>query len=124
MGREATAEAFAYAWENWDRVGGMVNPDGYVYRVGQRLGRRWMARREPVEFVRAEQDLEPVEPRLGSALSELSARQRTVVVLVHGLGWTHRETAEFLGLTTSTVQKHVERAVTHLRRSLGVDLEA
>jgi RNA polymerase sigma factor (sigma-70 family) len=55
-------------------------------------------------------------------LAALSARQRTVVVMVHGLGWTHREVAELLGLSTSSVQKHVERALEHLRHALGVDL--
>src|SRR5690242_1361193 len=34
-GREATAEALAYAWENWERVRVMENAVGYLYRVGQ-----------------------------------------------------------------------------------------
>ena len=34
-GREATAEAFAYAWEHWNRIKDMKNPSGYLYRVGQ-----------------------------------------------------------------------------------------
>lgn len=122
VGREATAEALAYAWEHWDRVKGMQNPAGYVYRVGQRLGRRMSQRGRPVEFVPADPGDHLFEPGLSVALSGLSVRQRTVVMMVHGLGWTHRETAEFLGLSASTVQKHVERALSHLRDVLGVDL--
>jgi RNA polymerase sigma-70 factor (ECF subfamily) len=122
-GRDATAEAFAYAWEHWNRVAEMENPIGYVYRVGQRAGQRMSARSEPVDFSRLESELPVVEPKLAPALSQLSARQRTAVVLVHGLGWTHRETAELLGLSSSTVQKHVERGVEALRRVLGVELE-
>ena len=38
-GREATAEALAYAWEHWERVHGMVKPVGYLYRVGQSKSR-------------------------------------------------------------------------------------
>lgn len=32
---DAAAEAMAYAFEHWDRVQGMENPSGYLYRVGQ-----------------------------------------------------------------------------------------
>jgi len=35
-----TAEALAYAWENWDRLSSMKNPVGYLYRVGQSRARR------------------------------------------------------------------------------------
>lgn len=31
-GAEATAEALAYAWEHWERVRGMENAAGYLYR--------------------------------------------------------------------------------------------
>jgi DNA-directed RNA polymerase specialized sigma24 family protein len=123
MGREATAEAMTYAWEHWERVAVMENPAGYVYRVGERVGRRMAGRRTPVDFTRHHLDPVPFEPKLAPALSGLSARQRTCVVLVHALGWTHRETADFLGLSTSSVQKHVERGVAKLRRALGVDVE-
>ena len=34
-GREATAEALAYAWEHWSELRGMPNPAGHLYRVGQ-----------------------------------------------------------------------------------------
>ena len=122
VGREATADAFTYAWEHWGRIAAMENPAGYVYRVGQRRGRRLASRFEPVEFLRTEHEPPMVEPKLAPALSELSARQRQTVVLVHALGWSHRETAELLGLSTSSVQKHVERGVEKLRRMLGVDV--
>ena len=39
-GLEATNNALVYGWEHWERVGGMDNPIGYLYRVGQRKGRR------------------------------------------------------------------------------------
>jgi RNA polymerase sigma factor (sigma-70 family) len=65
-----------------------------------------------------------VEPGLAPALASLSERQRLVVVMVHALGWTHRETAEFLGLSTSSVQKHLERGLSRLRHSLGVEVDA
>lgn len=33
--REVTADALAYAWEHWDRVGAMANPAGYLFVVGR-----------------------------------------------------------------------------------------
>lgn len=123
VGSEATSEALVYAWENWERIGGMERPDGYVYRVGERVGRRLSNRREPVDLVRAEGTDPLVEPGLPSALAGLTGRQRTVVILVHALGWTQSETAEFLSLSTSSVQRHLERGMKKLRRELGVRVE-
>ncbi len=123
VGREAAAEALAYAWEHWDRISVMENPAGYVYRVGYRVGVRTTRRVEPIDFSRHGSEHSSFEPKLPSALSDLSNRQRTVVVLVHGLGWTHQETADFLGLSTSTIQRHLERGLEKLRRVLGVHVE-
>ena len=46
-GRDATAEAFAYAWEHWKRVRQMPNALGYLFRVAQSRRRR---RRVPVLY--------------------------------------------------------------------------
>ena len=40
LGREATADALAWAWEHWGRVGELSNPAAYLYRVGQSRTRR------------------------------------------------------------------------------------
>ena len=125
MGRDATAEAFTYAWENWERIRLMENPAGYVYRVGERAGRKLARRPEMrIDFSIPDDEQPMVEPGLAPALASLSERQRLVVVMVHALGWTHRETAEFLGLSTSSVQKHLERGLSRLRHSLGVEVDA
>ena len=39
VGRDAAAEALVYGWERWDRVCGMENPVGYLYKVGLSRGR-------------------------------------------------------------------------------------
>ena len=39
-GRDATAEALAYAWENWPRLQHIANLPGYLFRVGQTRSRR------------------------------------------------------------------------------------
>jgi RNA polymerase sigma-70 factor (ECF subfamily) len=118
-GQDATAEALGYAWEHWSRVKRMNNPIGYLYRVGQsktRSRRRAYALDWP-----AVSATEPhVEPGLAPALALLSDVQRASVVLVHGYGWTLREVADLLGVTPSTVQTHVERAMAKLRGRLEV----
>ena len=48
LGKEATADALAYAWEHWDQVSVKDNPLGYVYGVGRNKARRTSLRRRPV----------------------------------------------------------------------------
>lgn len=120
IGREAAAEALAYGWENWDRVEGLDNPGGYLYRVGLNWGRKTFGR-DRVGF-----PLAPVagpdwyEPGLADALTGLSEKQRVVVFLVHGHGWSMSEVADILGISKGTVQKHLERGMARLRRQLKV----
>jgi len=116
-GRDATADALAYGWEHWERVGGMVNPAGYLFRVGQHAGmRRW---RRPALPPPPHQSEPSVEPALPGALARLSHRQRTTVLLVHGFGWTHEEVADLLDVSTSTVRNHLRRGMSKLRSALG-----
>jgi RNA polymerase sigma factor (sigma-70 family) len=65
-----------------------------------------------------------VEPGLPVALAGLSDRQRTAVVLVHGAGWTLTETARLLGISAGAVSRHVDRALSRLRDSLEVIVDA
>ncbi len=120
-GREACAEAFAYAWENWPRVRAMENAAGYVFRVGQRRGRR---ARPMLPLHDADIPVEEnvaVEPALTEAIARLPRRQRQSVLLVHGAGWSIRQAAALLGVSAPTVQTHLARGLESLRRSLGVD---
>jgi DNA-directed RNA polymerase specialized sigma24 family protein len=116
-GREATADALAYAWEHWPKIRALANPAGYLYRVGQSSARR---RKVPTLFERPG-DADPVyEPALGRLLAELPERQRVAVVLVHGFQWTTREVSDLTGLAPSTVHTHLERGLTKLRAALEV----
>jgi RNA polymerase sigma-70 factor (ECF subfamily) len=119
-GREATAEALAYAWEHWDRVSAMENPAGYLYLLGRRRGSRMLRRRVALMPVNTEHT--PwIEPGLPAALASLSDQQRVVVMLVHCFEWTLGEVAELLDLSKSTVQSHAERGLDRLRSRLGVN---
>jgi DNA-directed RNA polymerase specialized sigma24 family protein len=121
-GREAAAEALAYAWEHWTRVRTMPNAAGYLFRVAQSSvsrGRRWGRRPEPLLTLPPGAEHQ-FEPGLPGALAGLSQRQRIAVVLVHGFGYTLREVADLTGIKVTTVQNHLERGLRRLRDRLGV----
>jgi DNA-directed RNA polymerase specialized sigma24 family protein len=119
-GRDATAEAFAYGWEHWERVRKMDNPIGYLYAVGRDRGRKaQMGRR--VVLMPVDSDRVPwIEPGLPVALGALPDKQRIVVMLLHCYDWTMTEVAELLGVSKGTVQSYDTRAMRRLRRRLGV----
>ena len=121
-GREATAEALAYGWENWDRIHTMENPAGYLYRVGQNRAKR-MSARQAVSLPAVDPQREPwVEPGLPAALAKLPEQQRVVVALLHGYQWSMSEVADLLNVSKSTVQSYAERGLRRLRKKLGVEL--
>lgn len=118
-GREAAEDALVHGWRHWNRVQGMANPVGYLYRVGQRAARRRRLVPRPDPII--PEDRPPwVEPKLSEALAQLSPRQREVVVLVDAFEWTQREVADLLGIRLSSVQTHLERGLARLRTALGV----
>ncbi len=120
VGEEATRDALAYAWENWERVSGMENPLGFLYRVGQSRARRY--RRRPIVLPEVSfRELPHVEPGLPEALRRLSERQRAALVLIHVEGFTEREVAKALGVSRATVRRHADRAMSKLRGFLEVD---
>jgi RNA polymerase sigma-70 factor (ECF subfamily) len=122
VGREAVLDALAYAWEHWARISTMTNPVGYLYRVGETAARRQHRSRRfqfaPEEEVGAPEAFDPAVVR---ALRGLSPQQRTVVVMVHGYGYSLREVAAMMDLSFSTVRNHLTRGMARLRSVLEVD---
>jgi DNA-directed RNA polymerase specialized sigma24 family protein len=121
-GREAAAEALAWAWEHWDRVAGMANPAGYLFVVGRDRQRRRFSNRfaKPVFDVGPDHPEPWCEPGLAVLLARLSDRERVAVLLVNGFEWSLAEVAELLGVSKSTVQTHAERGMAKLRAGMGV----
>jgi DNA-directed RNA polymerase specialized sigma24 family protein len=120
IGQEAAAEARAYAWQHWDRVQGMDNPVGYLYRVGQSATRRHLRwRRQPV-LPPVPPGMEgAVDPDLPAALARLSRQQRVAVVLVHAFGWTYDEAATAMDISVSTLRNHLDRGLNRLQTLMG-----
>lgn len=123
LGVDAAAEALAYGWEHWPRVGAMDNPAGYLYRVGQTAARR--ANRPQVLLpAPPEAEIADFEPGLLPALASLSEAQRVCVVLVHAFGWGQVDVAELLEISTSSVRTHLARGIARLHAALEVSPHA
>lgn len=98
-GREATAEALAWAWEHRDRLATIEHPVRYLFRVGQSRSRQ---RKVRALHGRSEWVEPQVEPQLMATLRKLSEHQRVSVVLVHGYAWTLAEVADTCAITSSS----------------------
>lgn len=117
VGREAAADAVAYAVEHWSELSVVTNRVGYLYRVGQssaRRQRRWQRRDVLVPAPRSADDV--VNLDLQRALMRLRVEQRVAVFMIHGFGHSYREVAEVLGTTTGNVTNHVARGLARLRK--------
>ncbi len=120
---DAVADALAYAWSHWDRIGRMDNPAGYLFTMARRDAIR-AARRAPPLPAPDPVELPAVEPGLIDALNDLTEMQRQVVYLVEGFGWGLTDTARILGVSVSTVRNHLSRGLARLRADLEVDTDA
>lgn len=121
-GLDAAADAVAYGWEHWDELSSMLNPAGYLYRVGQSAARQ-SRRRPPSLPVPGPVELPEFEPGLIPALEQLTEPQRVCVMLVHSFGWSQVDTADVLGVGESTVRTHLSRALSKLRVALEVETD-
>jgi RNA polymerase sigma-70 factor (ECF subfamily) len=123
LAHEATNDTLLYAWQHWDRVGQLDNPEGYLYVMARR---RVMTGRPPRPLLPEPEptELPEVEPDLLAALEELSEMQRQVVYLVEGFGWGLTDVARMLDISVSTVRNHLARGLARLRAQLHVEAEA
>jgi RNA polymerase sigma-70 factor (sigma-E family) len=119
-------DAYIAVYAAWPRVGD-GRAEAYVRRcvINGRTNwwRRRSSREEPldpasrVDVDHAADVTADVDRRLYvlAALSRLTQRERTVVVLRHYVGLTERETAREIGIAVGTVKSAMSRAVAKLR---------
>lgn len=134
VGEDAAAEAFAWAYEKWDRVTRMATPTGWTYTVGLNVARRKMRRatlerallrrQKPAEFTTSPPDLS----ELREAVEDLPERQRTAVLLRYYADLPESEIAKIMKVSAGTIAKtlHVARRklearLTSVESTLGVD---
>jgi RNA polymerase sigma-70 factor, ECF subfamily len=117
-------EAFARAFERWDRVSALDRPEAWLHRVVANLSRSWWRRRLlQWQRDRASDEVAPepevVDPRLMEALRELPHAQRTAVVLRFYADRSIEEVARTLGKRPGTIRALTSQGVARLRSSLG-----
>lgn len=102
--RDAVAEAFSRAYEQWPRVASMDSPGGWVYRVALNELRRCMRRRAVESRLLRRERLRSIpppdiDPGLWDAVAALPRRQREAVVLRYVGDLTERDVANALGVS-------------------------
>jgi RNA polymerase sigma-70 factor, ECF subfamily len=119
-------EAFARAWDRWDRVRQMSSPVGYVYRTAVNLNRNRV--RRIARELRRRQRSDPVpDPAVAAemrdevrrALASLPMAQREAIVLVGWFGMEVEDASRTLGIKPSSLRSRVHRAREELRRRFG-----
>jgi RNA polymerase sigma-70 factor (ECF subfamily) len=125
---ELTQDAFVKVWERWDRVGGMGDPVGYLYRTAmnlfrQRYRRAMLAIRRSVGLTPSHDDFADADDRetVRRVLATLPPRQRAALVLTEMLGFTPNEAASALGVKASTVRSLSQQGRQSFRRVMEVD---
>jgi RNA polymerase sigma-70 factor (sigma-E family) len=123
-------EAFARAFERWASVSRLDRPGAWATRVVTNLALSWQRRRRREQRAlasQAERWAVPVDPApsdldLLRALSRLTARQRTVIVLRYYADMPVAEVASALGRRPGTVRALTAQALAILRAWVS-DLE-
>lgn len=127
LAREATAEAFARAYERWSRVRRMELPEAWVRTVAINVCRRsW--RQRALES-RALARLAPAMVGDGPmyhddvyrAVRSLPDRMRQAIRLRYWEDLTEREVAERMGIAPGTAAALLSTARTRLRAAVGAD---
>lgn len=131
LAEELAQEALIRACARWPAVRGLRSPIGWAFRVGVNLGNSFLRRRAAERRARARRGADHgvhhdpnAADRLAvtEALSELTDRQREVVLLRYVLGLTPGETATVLSSSDGAVRALTHRAIVTLRDVLGEPL--
>jgi RNA polymerase sigma factor (sigma-70 family) len=119
VAEEATAEAFARAYERWSRVRAMDRPRGWVYVVALNVAKRRLRRRslERLLLTRPRPPTD-VPPETGFDLWDLvrtlSPRERMAIVLRYVADLPESEVAKAMSISTGGVAKTLHTARTHI----------
>ena len=123
---EIMQDSFLKLLERWDRVSGLDDPTGYLYRTAmnalrKRHRRAKLALKRAVHLTPIDSDLELIESReaVVRTLAPLTPAQRAAIVLTNLLGYTSDEAASILGINPGTVRTLASRGRTELRKRAG-----
>jgi RNA polymerase sigma-70 factor (ECF subfamily) len=123
---EIVQDAFLRIWERWDRIAGLDDPRGFLFRTAMnvfrnRARRAALAVRKTARPELRADDLATVEDRdeLVRMLGGLTPRQRAALLLTDYLGYGSDEAAEMLGIRPSTVRALSTKGRTSVRQMQG-----
>jgi len=125
--QDIAQEAFARAWQNWSKVGGYDDPEGWVRVVAWRLManrwrgvRRWLAAQARMgPPVAAAASPSPDRVAVTDALQRLPKPQRQVIALHYLLDMPVNDIAASTGIPAGTIKARLSRARTTLAGLLG-----
>jgi RNA polymerase sigma-70 factor (ECF subfamily) len=125
---EIAQEALLKVWERWDRVSGLEDPTGYLYRTSMNVLRSRIRRvavglRRHLLSAQPSDELAAAEARatIGPALGELTEMQRAAIVLIDLLGYSSQEAGDVLRRRAGAVRTLASRGRTRLRHQIGDD---
>ena len=125
---ELMQDAFLIVWQRWDRVTGMDDPVGYLYRTAMNLFRKryrrtMLAVRRTVGLAPSTDDFSDADDRhvVRHVLAGLPPRQRAALVLTELLGFTSREAGDALGVTDATIRSLTRHGRDAFRKVMEVD---
>lgn len=125
---ELMQDAFLRVWERWDRVGGMDDPLGYLYRTAMNLFRKRYRRamlsvRRTVGLAPSNDDFSDADDRqiVRRILATLPPRQRAALVLTEMLGFTAKEAGDVLGVTDATIRSLTRHGRDAFRKVMEVE---
>ena len=125
---ELMQDAFLSVWQRWDRVGGMDDPVGYLYRTAMNLFRKryrraMLAVRRAVGLAPSSDEFSDADDRqvVRHVLATLPPRQRAALVLTEMLGFTPKEAGDALGVTDATIRSLTRHARDAFRKVMEVE---
>ena len=132
LAEDATQRALLDAWRNLPRLKDPDRFDAWVYRllVNACHAEARRERRHRANLRLLESDEPAVhdssariatQQQLDQAFRRLGVEHRTVVVLVHYLGFTAGEAADAMGTPVGTVRSRLHYALEHLREAIEAD---
>jgi RNA polymerase sigma factor (sigma-70 family) len=123
---EVVQEAFLSLYERWDRMAGIADPVGYLYRTAfnawkKRSRRATRAIRNVFAPAPETDEFAAADARtvVGEALNHLTPRQRAAIVLTELIGFSSEQAGEILGIRAVTARVLTSQARAALRERLG-----
>jgi RNA polymerase sigma-70 factor (ECF subfamily) len=119
LAEDATQEAFAKAYERWDRVAQMERPSAWVFVVAMNSARRRLRRRSMEALLTGRLGVGETVPEetgmeLWDLVRSLPTRERTAIVLRYVGDLSEKEVAKAMGISPGGAAKTLNKARRHI----------